>query len=100
MRQEPRGPQIRVLAPLAAGCTLHPLYAGGGRGPVAQALHGVQVAPIQGRSGWLVRTALEDRLERQGTPVYRLEAAIASALLTGSAPKCAVVTHFKVGLTP
>ena len=57
-----------------AGCTLRPLYAGGGAGPVAQALHGVQVAPIQGRAGWLVRTALEDRLgDGRGDPLYRLE---------------------------
>jgi LPS-assembly lipoprotein len=57
-----------------AGCSLRPLYAGGASGPVAQALHGVQVAPIQGRAGWLVRTALEDRLgDGHGDPVYRLE---------------------------
>ncbi|HMG46959.1 MAG TPA: LPS assembly lipoprotein LptE [Allosphingosinicella sp.] len=57
-----------------AGCTLRPLYAGGAAGPVARALHGVQVAPIQGRAGWLVRTALEDRLgDGRGDPVYRLE---------------------------
>jgi len=57
-----------------AGCTLRPLYAGGGSGPVAQALHGVRVAPIPGRAGWLVRTALEDRFaHRGGDPVYRLE---------------------------
>jgi LPS-assembly lipoprotein len=57
-----------------AGCSLRPLYAGGGAGPVAQALHGIQVAPIQGRAGWLVRTALEDRLgDGRGDPVYRLE---------------------------
>ena len=57
-----------------AGCTLRPLYAGGGSGPVAQALRGVEVGPIQGRAGWLVRTALEDRLgHRGGDPVYRLE---------------------------
>lgn len=56
-----------------AGCTLRPLYAGGGSGRVAQALHSVQVGPIQGRAGWLVRTALEDRLGTRGDPVYRLE---------------------------
>jgi LPS-assembly lipoprotein len=57
-----------------AGCTLRPLYAGGGSGRVAQALHGIQVGPIQGRAGWLVRTALEDRFaHRGGNPVYRLE---------------------------
>jgi LPS-assembly lipoprotein len=35
----------------------------------------VQVAPIPGRAGWLVRTALEDRLGNDGriVPLYRLE---------------------------
>jgi LPS-assembly lipoprotein len=56
-----------------AGCTLRPLYAGGPSGPVVQALRGVEVAPIAGRAGWLVRTALEDRLGSRGQPVYRLE---------------------------
>jgi LPS-assembly lipoprotein len=67
---------LALLALLAAlpGCSLRPLYAGGGSGPVAQALRGVQVGPIQGRAGWLVRTALEDRLGRGGgAAVYRLE---------------------------
>ena len=58
-----------------SGCGLRPLYAGGASGPVAHALHGVEVGPIAGRSGWLVRNALTDRLGgRDGDPpVYRLE---------------------------
>ncbi len=58
-----------------AGCGLRPLYGGGGSGPVARALGSVAVAPIPGRAGWLVRTALEDRLgaEAEGSPRYRLE---------------------------
>ncbi len=56
------------------GCTLRPLYSGGGSGTVAQTLQAIQVAPIAGQSGWLVRTALEDRLGAAGaTPRYRLE---------------------------
>lgn len=68
-----------ALAALAAvtlsGCGLRPLYAGGEAGPVVQSLRGVQVAPIPGRNGWLVRTALEDRLGHpQGAAArYRLE---------------------------
>jgi LPS-assembly lipoprotein len=60
---------------LLAGCGLHPLYGGGADGLVAQSLRSVEVAPIAGRSGWLVRGALEDRLGRpQGTAArYRLE---------------------------
>ena len=65
-----------ALAVLAlSGCTLRPLYAGGASGPVAQTLRDVQVAPIPGRGGWLVRTALQDRLGNDGAdrPRYRLE---------------------------
>jgi LPS-assembly lipoprotein len=51
-----------ALALLLPACGLRPLYAGGGSGPVAQSLRSVEVAPIQGRAGWLVRTALQDRL--------------------------------------
>ena len=66
---------LAALCLALAGCTLRPLYAGGGSGPVAQALRGVQVGPIQGRAGWLVRTALEDRLGHghNEAPRYRLE---------------------------
>ena len=64
-----------ALALGLSGCTLRPLYSGGADGPVVQALHGIQVAPIPGQGGWLVRTALQDRLGgREGDPVrYRLE---------------------------
>jgi LPS-assembly lipoprotein len=60
---------------LLAGCGLRPLYGGGGKGQVAQSLRSVAVTPIPGRSGWLVRTALEDRLgaPEGATPRYRLE---------------------------
>jgi LPS-assembly lipoprotein len=41
---------------------------------VAQTLQSVAVAPIGGRAGWLVRTALQDRLGNEGAnPRYRLE---------------------------
>ncbi len=60
---------------LLAGCGLRPLYSGGSRGAVATTLESVAVAPIQGRAGWLVRTALEDRLgvRESDSPLYRLE---------------------------
>ncbi len=68
---------LALLACLAllSSCGLRPLYAGGGSGPVAQSLGVVEVSPIGGRSGWLVRTALEDRLGRRqvSQPRYRLE---------------------------
>ena len=74
-----RGPAL--LAPLAllvaqAGCGLQPMYAGGGDGGVAQGLAAVDVAPIEGQAGWLVRNALRDRLTQSGNaaqPRYRLD---------------------------
>ncbi len=58
-----------------SGCGLRPLYAGGGTGTAAQTLSAVQVAPIDGRAGWLLRNALTDRMNSSSgsTPLYRLE---------------------------
>jgi LPS-assembly lipoprotein len=64
---------LMLLAALP-GCSLHPLYSGGGNGRVAQSLRSVEVGPIGGRAGWLVRTALQDRLGTQaGQSRYRLQ---------------------------
>jgi len=63
-----------MLLPALGGCGLHPLYAGGANGPVATALGQIEVGDIAGKSGWLVRTALTDRLGRsvQQSPRYQL----------------------------
>ena len=71
----------RAALPLAAllalcGCGLSPMYSGGGSGAVAQGLSAVEVPPIEGKAGWLVRNALNDRLGQsgsQGAPRYRLD---------------------------
>ena len=62
-----------LLALALPGCGLHPLYAGGGSGQVAHALAGIDVAPIEGKGGWLVANALRDRLGAGGSPRYRLD---------------------------
>ena len=66
-----------LLAPaLLAGCGLQPLYSGGSGGAVAQALAGIDVAPIPGKNGWLVRNALRDRVSpapEGAASRYRLE---------------------------
>ncbi|MXP26354.1 hypothetical protein GRI39_09925 [Altererythrobacter indicus] len=52
------------------------MYAGGGNGAVARGLAAVEVAPIEGKAGWLVRNELRDRLGQSGaaaTPRYRLD---------------------------
>ncbi len=58
-----------------SACGLSPMYAGGGSGAIAQSLAGIEVAPIEGRAGWLVRSALEERLAAAGqvSPQYRIE---------------------------
>lgn len=69
---------MKRLAPLLLlalpGCGLQPLYAGGGSGAVASTLGQVEVAPIEGRSGWLMSNALRDRLGAgEGGARYRLD---------------------------
>jgi LPS-assembly lipoprotein len=56
-------------------CGLRPLYGGGADSEVASVLRTVQVAPIPGQSGWLVRNKLIDRLGEagSGTAAYRLD---------------------------
>ncbi|MFL6857123.1 MAG: LPS assembly lipoprotein LptE [Allosphingosinicella sp.] len=70
-----RAAALLALTLTLPGCGLRPLYAGGGSGAVAQSLHSVEVAPIEGRAGWLVRTALQDRLgaTNGARARYRLE---------------------------
>lgn len=66
---------LLLVAAALGGCGLRPLYGGGQNSPVAQLLRSVAVQPIGGgQTGWLVRTALVDRLgEPAGEPRYRLE---------------------------
>ncbi|KEQ54064.1 LPS assembly lipoprotein LptE [Sphingobium chlorophenolicum] len=66
-------PLLFVALSLSA-CGLRPVYSGGSQGAVAQALGNVAVQPIEGKGGWLVRNALNDRLAAmRGTgPGYRL----------------------------
>lgn len=63
-----------AFALLLPGCGLQPLYSGGSGGQVAQALAGIEVAPIPGRNGWLVQNALKDRIAAapDAAPHYRL----------------------------
>ncbi|WP_419866835.1 LPS assembly lipoprotein LptE [Altericroceibacterium endophyticum] len=67
---------LALLAAALSGCGLSPMYQGGGNGAVARGLSAVEVGPISGRSGWLVRNALRDQLGQGGhdtAPRYRLD---------------------------
>jgi LPS-assembly lipoprotein len=57
------------------GCGLQPMYAGGSHGRVAAALSDVEVGPIAGQQGWLMRNALVDRMGAagHGPARYRLD---------------------------
>jgi LPS-assembly lipoprotein len=68
-----RSALVVVAAAALSGCGLHPLYGGGSSGPLATTLSQVEVAPIEGKAGWLVANALRDRLAAGGTTArYRL----------------------------
>jgi LPS-assembly lipoprotein len=64
-----------ILMIILTGCGLRPLYGGGSTGQAATILGKVDVQLIQGKAGWLVRNALNDRLGavKQDSPTYRLE---------------------------
>jgi LPS-assembly lipoprotein len=67
---------VIAAATLTAGCGLRPVYSGGLSGATAAFLSSVAVQPIDGgRTGWLLRAALADRLGEpsQGSKRYRLE---------------------------
>ncbi|GAA4008352.1 hypothetical protein GCM10022280_01350 [Sphingomonas swuensis] len=65
---------LLALAATTAGCGLRPVYGGGASGTTATFLSSIAVKPIPGRTGWLVRAALADRLgEPAGDERYRLE---------------------------
>ncbi len=51
-----------LAALLLSACGLKPLYSGGSQGQVSALLGSVSVDPIEGKNGWLMRNALNDRL--------------------------------------
>lgn len=77
-----KGAISALAALLLAGCGLQPVYSGGTASPVAQGLASVSVAPIEGRAGWLVRNALNDRLQAagEGDKRYRLDVRLDDSL--------------------
>jgi LPS-assembly lipoprotein len=67
---------------LLGGCGLQPLYSGGSHGVVAATLSDIEVGPIAGEQGWLMRNALQDKLgaSGHGTPRYRLDVVLDDAI--------------------
>ena len=60
---------------MLSACGLHSLYGGGSGSPVSGLLRSVEVGPISGQQGWLLRTKLVDRLGETGESEsrYRLD---------------------------
>jgi len=69
-----RLPLLLLTTFALSACGLRPVYGGGSHSAAARALGNVEVAPIEGKAGWLVRNALTDRLAAMGGdgPQYRL----------------------------
>ena len=65
---------LALAVPMLASCGLKPMYAGGSSGEVARGLASIDIPPIEGQAGWLVRNALRDRLgDTDGSSRYRLD---------------------------
>ena len=73
---------ILAGAATLSACSLQPMYAGGGNGEIARGLAAVDVPPIEGKAGFLVRQALNDRLGAAGTSAmrYRLDVRLDDSL--------------------
>src|SRR3546814_8564272 len=91
---------MRVLPLLAASLALsawglQPMYAGGGDAAVAQGLAGVEVPAIEGRAGWLLRNALNDRLGMAGEAAsrYRLDVRLEDSLHALGVPTDDTISH-------
>lgn len=54
---------LAVASVALSGCGLRPLYSGGTSGVIPTQLGNVEIEPIAGKAGWLVRNALRDQLE-------------------------------------
>ena len=54
-----------LLVMILPACGLQPLYSGGSKGSVAATLGTISVGTIEGKNGWLMRNALNDRLGTQ-----------------------------------
>lgn len=67
-----------LLVTTLSACGLQPLYSGGSKGAVASTLGTITVDPIEGKNGWLMRNALNDRMNvREGSaPQFRLVVAL------------------------
>jgi LPS-assembly lipoprotein len=67
---------LALLAGTLSACGLQPLYSGGSQGAVSNVLGAVTVDPIEGKNGWLMRNALNDRLTAGGTTTTRYKLTI------------------------
>ena len=67
---------LLLLCLMLTACGLKPLYSGGSQGAVSGLLSAVSVDAIEGKSGWLMRNALNDRLGAAGTTAARYRLAI------------------------
>lgn len=65
---------LLMLTLLLSACGLKPLYGDGRSGAVSTVLGQVSVDPIEGKNGWLMTNALNDRLDavKSGDAVYKL----------------------------
>lgn len=71
---------LLALLTLAA-CGLQPVYGGGDSGATATRLRSIGVDPIPERAGYLMRTALTDRLGGSGPAAYRLQVELDDAIV-------------------
>lgn len=67
-----------ALALLLPGCGLRPVYSSGSDSPVTQMLESIEIAPIDGKAGWIMTQTLGNRFGHvpTGSGAYRLDVAL------------------------
>jgi len=73
-------PALAALLLLGA-CNLAPVYSGGTQGPAQSMLSAIEVAPIEDKTGFLVRDRLLERLGPGTAPRYRLDVALDDSII-------------------
>src|SRR5688572_32622811 len=88
-------PPLAAIALLFAlgGCGLQPMYAGGGSGAVAQGLAAIDVPPIEGRAGWLVRK------DRKSTRLNSSHSQISYAVFCLKKKKAVILAAARINVT-
>ena len=94
---------LLIAALSLGGCGFQPLYAAKSKTDVSKVFAGVKIDSISGRQGQLLKAALEDRLNPDGSlpvnPTYRLNLTLTNSTVPIGVARDGTVSRYNVYLT-